>query len=367
LPLFAEMRGAGHPLILADRDFVNYWMGSRLALLGQELDLFRIDLYSGHLEREFGPQNQPRNWSYPPHYLLMMLPLGFMPYTIAAVAFLLATFALFALAAFEFRRADAPEADRILLWAAVGAFLLVNVNSLQNGFLTGALLLFGLAFRGRRPVLAGIAFGLLTVKPQLGLLVPLLLLAERDWSTILWSAVVALALVGLSTAIFGIGPWRAYLFETARDQQDVLTEWSGRFLYMMPTVYGAARSLGLDPGQAALLQGPVSIAAAAAAVWLFVQDRSRVGRSFALLCATFLVSPYGFDYDMGALAVGAALLASGKSGSAAGGLIAAVAFLPSFVVLTGVLGAPVAPLVLGLALLWRVREVTVAPRGRAVS
>ena len=249
--------------------------------------------------------------------------------------------------------------------AAIAAYAFVNINSVQNGFLTGALLLFGLAFRGRRPLLAGIAFGLLTVKPQLGILIPLLLLAERDWATILWSAVVAVMTVVLSTLLLGAKVWQAYLFETTADQHGVLTDWTGIFLYMMPTVFASARILGVDPGVVGWLQVAVSLTALAAALWLFLRDGSRIGRSFALLCATFLVSPYAFDYDMGALTVGAALLAAGGRGGILGSAVWAVAFLPPFVLLAGLSGAPVAPLVLALALLGRL-PVVAAERRRMI-
>ncbi len=364
LPLLeAWFDGALSP-VLVDRDFVNYWMGSSLTLSGQEQVLFRIEDYGDQLAATFGPQEQLRNWSYPPHYLLLMLPLGLLPYEIAAAAFLIVTFVLYAVGALALRRSEAPGADAVVLWSAVAAFALVNVNSVQNGFLTGALLLFGLAFRGRRPVLAGLAFALLTVKPQLGLLVPLLLLVERDWRTILWSGVFTLALVALSAGLFGAGIWRAYLIETAADQQDVLTEWTGIFLYMMPTFFGAARSVGADPALVSVLQWPVSVAAALAALWLFARDGSRIGRSFALLCATLLVSPYGFNYDMGALAVGAALLVAVGRGGWADVAVMLVAFLPAFVLLTGLLGAPVAPVVLAIGLLARLWVV--AAEGRRV-
>jgi hypothetical protein len=265
--------------------------------------------------------------------------------------------ALFVAGAMALRQSDAPGADAVLLVAGIAAFALVNVNAFQNGFLTAALLLFGLAFRGRRPLLAGIAFGLLTVKPQLGILIPLLLLAERDWATMLWSAVVAVAAAALSAALLGATVWQAYLFETTTEQQDVLTDWIGIFLYMMPTAFAAARLLGVDLEYVTVIQLAVSFTAVVATLWLFLRDPSRIGRSFALLCATFLVSPYGFNYDMGALAVGAALLVAVGRGGVADVAVMAVAVLPAFVLLTALLGAPVAPVVLGLALLARVWDV----------
>jgi hypothetical protein len=349
---------------LVDKDFVNYWMAAQLTMSGQQSVLFQPDAYAEAITSTFGPQEQDRAWSYPPHYVLLMMPFGLLPYEAAAVTFICVTMALFIAGALTLRRFDAPRADMALLLAATAVFAFVNMNSVQNGFLTGALLLFGLAFRGRHPVLAGVAFGLLTVKPQLGILIPLLLLAERDWATIFWSAVVAAAAVAISALLVGATAWHAYLFGTTLDQQKVLTEWTGIFLYMMPTVFGAARSLGVDAGDAMWIQLPVSLAAFGMALWLFMRDPSRMGRAFALLCGTFLVSPYGFDYDMGALAVVGALMVGASRGWLADLTMIVVAVLPAFVLLTGLLGAPVAPVVLALALLARL--LVVASDGRRV-
>lgn len=356
--LGAFLDGVLSPL-LVDKDFVNYWMGAHLSLRGEEKDLFAQPIYFARLEEVFGPQAQIRGWSYPPHILLLLLPLGLLSYETAVALFVLATFGLFVLGAEAFRRSEAPEADRLLLWGAVAAYAFVNIGAVQNGFLTGALMLLGLAFRRSNPVLAGLAFALLTVKPQLGLLVPLLLLFERNWPAIIWSGVFTILFIGLSAAVFGTGIWHAYIGETAAYQQSVMTSWTGDFLKMMPTVFASARTIGMDSSVGLMMQWPVSLAAALFACWLFLRDPSPLGRSFALLCATFLVSPYGFDYDMGALAVSAALLvgAPGAMPRSARYLVVAVAVAPAFVVHLGFLAIPITPLLLFAALFSRVAAV----------
>jgi arabinofuranan 3-O-arabinosyltransferase len=50
----------------------------------------------------------------------------------------------------------------------------------------------------RHPALAGICLGLLTYKPQFGLLFPIVLIADRRWLTIAVAALVALLLAALS-------------------------------------------------------------------------------------------------------------------------------------------------------------------------
>lgn len=341
-------------IILTDRDFANYWVAGRLVLAGEHLDLFTHERYFPHLQELFGTSYQIRSWSYPPHYLFVVWPLGLMGYKAAFIAFMGGTLLLFALAVVAFRREYAPGADpRILLLAMVGYVLMMFVAA-QNGFLTAALLLFGLAYMRRCPWLAGIAFGVLTVKPQLGLLIPVLLVFDRNWRALASSAVVALLLVTLSAAVFGLASWSAYLTDTLAYQRYVMTDWHGIFLRMMPTVFGSMRTLGFSPAAAAQAQLPVTACALAAVLWLFYRERDQLRRVFAVTCGTFLVTPYAFNYDMGALCVCAALLAGQPTEAGARTLarlpIAVVAAIPAAVTNLGRAGTPLTPLILAAAL-----------------
>ena len=69
-----------------------------------------------------------------------------------------------------------------------------NITAGQNGFLTAALIGGTLGLLERRPALAGICLGLLTYKPQFGLLFPLVLIADRRWLHNPVAAAVAAAL-----------------------------------------------------------------------------------------------------------------------------------------------------------------------------
>ena len=81
-----------------------------------------------------------------------------------------------------------------LLLAA--AFPMVFNNTLvgQNGFLTAALIGGTLYLMPTRPVLSGICLGLLSYKPQYGLLFPLVLIAASQWTVFFTAAVVAVAM-----------------------------------------------------------------------------------------------------------------------------------------------------------------------------
>src|SRR5258706_16321345 len=68
-----------------------------------------------------------------------------------------------------------------LLLALAAPAVFVNAVRGQNGTWTAALCGGGLSLLERRPLLAGGLLGLLIYKPQLGLLIPVALLAGRHW------------------------------------------------------------------------------------------------------------------------------------------------------------------------------------------
>jgi hypothetical protein len=344
----------GLAYLLVDKDFANYWLAGRLVLSGEHLDLFTHAHYFPHLQELFGADYQIRSWSYPPHYLLFVWPLGLLDYKTAFVGFTGGTLGLFALAAAVFKREYAPTADvRVLLLAVVG-YALMMFAAAQNGLLTAAMLLFGLAHMRRRPLWAGIAFGCLTVKPQLAMLIPVLLVFDRNWRALGWSALVAALLVAASAAAFGVASWAAYLTDTLEYQRSVMTDWYGIFLRMMPTVFASMRTLGFSPSAAAQAQLPVSVLAFLTVLWLLYRERDALRRAFAVTCGTFLITPYAFNYDMGALCVCAALLAGQqrpqRSRRLAALPIAMVAVLPAALMNLGRAGVPCGPLILAVGL-----------------
>jgi hypothetical protein len=375
LPFIHGLRSEGLTPVITNRDFANYWMGGQLMMQGEHRILFTHNWYFAYFQQVFGADSEIRAWSYPPHFLLFLWPLGQLDYKSALIVFTIATFALFLFAVRVFRRNLAPESNPATLLLAIAGFFLLMVVAAQNGFLLAALLLFGLAWMKTRPVLAGLAFACLTVKPQLGLLIPVLLLFDRNWKVIGWSALFTTALVLLSIAMLGMDSWRAYLTDTLAYQRFVMTNWYGIFLTMMPTVFGSLRTLGLSPAVALNVQLAVSAAAFALVLWLLSRETDPLRRIFVIVCGTFLVTPYAFNYDMGALCVVAAVLAGSNRVPAtmAGSMvIASVAGIAVAVMNLGRAHLPIAPFILLAGLLViasdarRARAANV-PSGRPLS
>ena len=128
-----------------------------------------------------------------------------LPYTLAFPLWLAATFPLY-LATIR-----AIVGTRLGLLLA-GAFPAVFANAMvgQNGFLTASLVGGALLAMQRRPALSGICLGLLTYKPQFGLLFPVVLIATRQWTVIVTAAAVASLLALASWLAFGTPTWEAF-------------------------------------------------------------------------------------------------------------------------------------------------------------
>lgn len=328
----------------ADKDFANYWTAGKLILAGRTADLFGPHpVYFAHLTEAFGPDFPWHNWSYPPHYLLFLWPLGLVGYKTAMMLFLAVTGAFFVWAARAF-----GGRDNSLVWIAIIPFVAHNLWVAQNGFLFAGCALAALAFRDSRPLLAGVFLGLLTIKPQLGVFFPFLLLAERRWLVIASAAATTICLVSLSAAIFGIDAWRGYLTEVIPYQSFVMRELEGTFLAMLTSVYGMLRNWGLSADIALPLHVVVAIPAAVIAIAAFLLGRSDRDRSVLLLVATFVVTPYALTYDLGLLAGALAVLATTgiAQGNRNGLLIAVAMLLPVIMMPLGEAHVTVAPLLI---------------------
>src|SRR5258707_10279692 len=104
------------------------------------------------------------------------MPLGLMAYVPALLAWLAAGWYAF----YRALRLAMPGQGTLLLALAAPA-VFINAVGGQNGTWTAALFGGGLGLLERRPLLAGGLLGLLIYKPQLGLLIPVALLAGRHW------------------------------------------------------------------------------------------------------------------------------------------------------------------------------------------
>jgi hypothetical protein len=162
-----------------------------------------------------------------------------------------------------------------------------------------------------RPRLAGLCLGLLVLKPQLGLLVPVALLAARAWRALAWAVIAGVGLILASVAVFGWGAWMTYVTVIGPAVGHVwLQAPYGMMAHlMMPTPFMAVRGWGGGLVAAYAVQAVVSVGCAVV-VWRAWSHRDTPPdlRAALALALVPLASPYAFSYDMVSTAVAVALL-----------------------------------------------------------
>ena len=202
--------------------------------------------------------------------------------------------------------AGRPEA-----WLLALAFpaVFVNVTHGHNGFLTAALLGGALLVLDRRPLLAGVLIGCLAYKPQLGLLIPLVLVATGRWRVIaprLPRRVLALA--GLTWALLGTDVFAAFWHSLPLTQL-VVREGAPGF-YKIQSTYAALRLLGASAGVANVAQLIATLGAAVGLIGLWRSAAAFELKAAGLILASVIATPYVLDYDLVVLAPAIAFLAA---------------------------------------------------------
>ncbi|MBV9883686.1 MAG: DUF2029 domain-containing protein [Sphingomonadaceae bacterium] len=330
-------------------DFVAYWAAAQLALDGNPAGAYALDVHRA-VELSAIQLRGALPFSYPPCFLLLLAPFGLLAYPVAAFDWVLLSFAAYGAAL----RRWAPA----MPWLALSfPPLLVNVVTGQAGLLVASLFIGAMALLPKRPLLAGLLLGLLVVKPQLGLVVPLVLIAGREWRAIAGAAAAASGLVLLSLLVFGWSPWSAWLGNAgliAAIASEGLAGW-----HRMASVYGALRLVGVPSLPAWLVHVVVALAAAAAAGWAWYRKAPLEARAGALAAATALASPYLFVYDTLLLVVPFLWLVGRGRHLALLGLAWAILFL-ALVQVAGWSGGPnlmpLAPIILLGLILWETRQ-----------
>lgn len=336
------------------RDFLNTWMGGRIALTGDPTPWFDFNTYNAALKAAWGPHYPDHIWSYPPDLLLLTWPFALIPYLPSFAVWIALGLGVYVLAAVE-----GEWRWQTVLLAVVSPAVVMNIFTGQNGFFTAALLIGGLTSLDRRPWIAGILFGILTIKPQLGVLLPLMLVLTGRWRVIAAAAVTTVILIGASCIAFGPGVWKAYHDVAMADETHVILHGAGLFVLMMPTVFMNARAASLPLEVGWVAQGIVSAATVAMVAWAYWKPRDPVLSLALLVTASFVVTPYVFNYDMVIFGwLFARLIARGGNTACDYVLMLAVWTLPVTTIGLGLFGVPGSALVLiafAGRLAWRLR------------
>jgi hypothetical protein len=252
---------------------------------GDELHQFQLTLEPA--------LHQTFPFPYPPDYLFAIWPLSFLSYGAAYLVWDGVTLPLFLWSVFGTRVRTA------MVWFVLLApTTVITLIQGQNGLLTSALIVGGMRLMGARPIVGGVLLGLATIKPQLGILVPLALLGAGYWRTLAAASVTAALLAIASGAVFGWTLWLDWAAGLA-GHAAYLDVSVGN--YLKPGVMANLVLFGVPVPTAHAIQAGIAVVVAAIVVLCF--RRGPTDLSIAVLQAgTFLAMPYVFRYDMPMLA-----------------------------------------------------------------
>jgi alpha-1,2-mannosyltransferase len=282
-------------------DFFCFWSAGRLALDGHAADIFNPQAMATFQQAYLqAPSGWSLPWFYPP-LLLLMISCGFalLPFKLAYAAYLLISVGGY----YALVRRYFPGTKPLYI-ASFPAFWF-NLLSGQNGLLTAVILVGGLIALSRKEVTGGLILALLSYKPQLCLAIPAFLLIERRWSAIVTGLVTFICLVALSTLLWGLAIWPAFLSglqaaQTFNQLGDSIRPDS------LAHLYGTLRAVGFSHTPAFALNYLFAALAGCAAVRIWWLDVDQKVKNSCVILMSLLLPPHLMYYDL--VATGAVIL-----------------------------------------------------------
>ena len=328
------------------RDFINMWTGGKLIAAHDFTTLYTPEKFMAFQESFYGPLDR-HIFSYPPVTFPLADVLARLPYPVALLVWLGGTAALFYHAA----RPWWPTTGGAPVLAVLTPAALLNIWEGHYGFLIGALFLYGFRWLDTRPWAAGVAIGMLVIKPQFAVLIPLVLVLRLEWRAILSATATVVIMLSLSVAVYGARAWTIFLALGAGRQ--AVIDPGGAFFGKLST--SAATAVLTTGGGWPLAIAAQCIMAVLGLALVVLAVRNRMAtRDLALLTATatFLVLPYGLNYDLTVVAIGALSVMTSLSATRGDRGLATLGFVaPTIGIILATAGVPITPLLLaGLAI-----------------
>ncbi len=327
-------------------DFSNLWSAGKLVRHGHLATLYDVNGFTAWKTAAFGHPAVRNDWIYPP----LVLPLGALfSYIPLSLGFVLWSFASLAMMVWLLRQAG-------LGWGvvALGVFCPAEWLSLiygQIGGLIGCLGFAGLVLAERRPWLAGVFLGLVTLKPQTGFLLPFAVLAGRYFRTLLAAASCVLVLVALPLLWFGAAPWAAFLHDAPGTVSHLVEAKFGQGYQLTGTsVFWMLRSFGAGVSLAYAVQLVTAALSAAAVYRVWRGAGDHLTKAALTMFLGLYVAPYGFSVDLVGYSVALVVLVQRRNWRV--NLLDGLLWLwPGYAALvTGMTGLLLTPLVVGVAI-----------------
>jgi alpha-1,2-mannosyltransferase len=294
-------------------DFSSFYAAGSLVLDGRATDVYNMAVHYAREQQIFGAATPYYGWLYPPIFLLLAAPLALMPYLLALAVWQISTFALYLSVIGVIVRPMRMRGIAIgPIWLPIAAgfpAVFINLGHGQNGFLTAGLFGAALLALPTRQIVSGVLFGLLAYKPQLALVMPIALLAAGQWRTVVAAGITVMALVAITSLVFGADLWLAFAASTETSRKLLLEQGNVGF-EKLQSVFAAVRMWGGGIPLAYAVQGVASAAVVCSTAWIWRSACGRDLKAALLVIATLLASPHVLDYDLVMLALAIAFTIS---------------------------------------------------------
>ena len=257
------------------------WLAHNVSLVGMDFSVYWRAAHQSAADAYAPRWSNP--FPYPPTMLICVAPFRFLPFWAGYAAFLMLSVAAFVIAI-------RPYLSRHQIAIALATPPIINGLSVgQCSMVLAAALLWACGASNR--VRAGIALGLIaSVKPQLVLMAPLLLLIRRDWTAFLAAGLTWAAMIGASFVLFGVEGWQSWrgslstfhLILNSKDRLGMaLSPTFGAELLHLPTM-------------------PFTVAGIVLGLWLawIARNSNALVQCAAIAAASLLSAPYAMVYDL---------------------------------------------------------------------
>jgi hypothetical protein len=286
-------------------DFSMAWLTGELARHGSWQQIYDDAQYAVQYRKVFNTTATSLPYLYPPTLVLLIAAFSYLPvkigYCLWIVGGLLAvTCAL--------RTAGARRATIVMTLVSPPA--LYNILLGQNGAYTAALFISALTLAGSKPIRAGVLAALLTVKPHLGLLIPLIWICQRRWRAFLIAVLGTGFLLAITLMVFQFNAWHFFFTIAVPQMREILVvRFPQSYMASAISVFVMARAFGASVAEANAIQLCVTIAACIIAVRIWMLRMDTETQLIVTLLLSLLATPYGYVYDMVGYAAALALLA----------------------------------------------------------
>ena len=282
------------------RDFVNFWFAPRLVRAGHAAVLVDFKAYGAAVMATFDLRQDPGLlFSYPPHALLFLMPLSYLPFLPAVLLWTAVN--LFAMArAVRLCRDTAIVPAILATCLSPGALAMVMYGQSGGLLALGATLV--VVAGDKRPWMAGLCLACLTVKPQFAAALGLILLISGHWRCLVVAALGTMVLVGISIAAFGLAIWHNFLTVTMPVQSAFITSFQANMTATSVTAYFVSRFYGAPLAAAWAIQAAVSLAALVVAVAAMRGRSHGPATILVVVLAALVMQPYVSHYDLAAVA-----------------------------------------------------------------